>query len=196
MTNFSVQFTAPVQSVQVVGKGCRVGKPVETAQAIEEAVRKEPEPVAVTTISTEAVESALGEVVNQLKAQQSELHEFAARYAVEILRVFLISSDEVIEQRLRDNVLRMLDQPGPLEVLKVSVHSSCHSSMQKWILESDIPTRFNCTPEVLVDDQLSPGDCSVDVGQNLRLASLEQQLQLVESRLMQTVRAKREEGLS
>jgi flagellar biosynthesis/type III secretory pathway protein FliH len=102
--------------------------------------------------------------------------------------VFLNSTDEIIEQRLRENVTRVLDQPDAYSEATLFVHSDCHDAIQQWLLDSGSFESIECEVKVTVDDQLSPGDCRVNFGNSGRLASFEEQLKLVSARLKQTVR--------
>lgn len=189
MSNFSVQFDAPINAVQIAGEMYPELLTSETADVEID----DPESQIIETNSdiaetTKRIEAALKDVLMELLSQRTAFQAAAADYALEIVHVFLRSTDEITQQRLRENVARVLDSPDTCSVANLYVHPSCRESIEQWIAESELSDRFEGQLMVLVDEQLSPGDCRVDFGQSGRLAALDEQMKLVATRLKQTIR--------
>ena len=134
------------------------------------------------------VEAALTDVLAELSSQRTAFQAAAANYALEIVHVLLGSTSEIIEQRLQENVARVLHDPDAFTVANLYVHSTCRDSIEQWIQKSELTDRLEGKLKILVDEKLSPGDCRVDFGQSGRLASLDEQLKLVAARLKQSIR--------
>lgn len=195
MPNFTIQFDAPLKSAKAAGAvradhtDAANQSTIAPDDVAAEPVAELPvQPtVAVTPESGTAIEAAIKGVLAELSSQRNHLEATAAKYAVEVVRVFLGSTDELIEQRLQQNILRVLDRPETATA-QLFVHSQCRESIQSWILENSEIQTLEVAIEVLVDDDLEAGDCRIDFGQSGRLAAMEQQLALVESKLQQAIR--------
>lgn len=194
MSKFAIQFDSPLTSADAAARNVRVAvtsklvgarvqkdepKPAES-EAEPDSNTPDPEHLA-------AIDIAIKQAQAELSSQNQLLQSTAAKFALEIAKVVLGSTDELIEQRLQQNVLRVMQRPDATTA-KLYVHSTYRESIQQWLTDSSKAQLPEVDIEILVDDDLIPGDCRVDFGQSGRLASLEEQLKLVESRLHQSIR--------
>ena len=193
MARFEIQFSTPMTSAKIAGVNDYVNvvsQSVSTPEKVPTQAEASPqaEPTVASTSQTiDSIRSALEKAVTESSDQHALLQSLAARYAVEVARVFLGSMDELIEQRLQQNVLHVLQHPDAI-IVKLFVHPSCRESIKEWLDENGDLRIPNLGIEVMADDGLAPGDCRVDFGRSGRLASLEEQLKLVESRLRDSIR--------
>ena len=109
------------------------------------------------------------------------MRSLAIDYAIQAVTIILSSDDELVEERLRKNLLRIFESADEFEAAKVYVHPQqmdCVSGL------------LNTTEGIdfLIDTSLEPGDCRVDFGASGRIANLENQLTLIKNRLEQAIR--------
>ncbi len=192
MQGFNVRFDSPLISAAMAGAESIVSEAPKVAPAptniAKPAPKPSPPPVDLAMQTLDAIKNELRKTTAELSSQHAALQSTAASYAIEIVRVFLGSTSDAVEQRLQQNVIRVLQHPDAV-IVKLHVHSSCHESIKRWLNEESDLLIPDLAIEVLEDDSLSPGDCRVDFGQSGRLASLEDQLKLVESKLRDSIRA-------
>ena len=177
MPNFTVQFDAPVVATKVEGNRYAVGTPVETTIADAD---ESSGGAAVSAILT-SIQQKLHEVHSEIKNQNQTMRSLAIDYAIQAVTIILSSDDELVEERLRKNLLRIFESADEFEAAKVYVHPQqmkCVSGL------------LNTTEGIdfLTDTSLEPGDCRVDFGASGRIANLENQLTLIKNRLEQAIR--------
>ncbi len=190
MSTFTIEFDSLLIAAGTADEIDRVRMPIEiVTEPLSAPTTSAPaQPVPDFTLTTTAIETALKNVFAELSSQHAALQTTAGNYAVEIVRVLLGSTEDIIEQRLRQNVARVLDHPDECSVAKLFVHSTNRDAIENWLLKSESFKSLDATIEVQADNELKPGDCRVDFGQSGRLAALDEQLKLVESRLKQMIR--------
>jgi flagellar biosynthesis/type III secretory pathway protein FliH len=177
MPNFTVQFDAPVVATKVEGNLYAVGTPIE--RTIADAGESSGG-AAVSAILT-SIQQELHEVHSEIKNQNQTMRSLAIDYAIQAVTIILSSDDELVEERLRKNLLRIFESADEFEAAKVYVHPQqmdCVSGL------------LNTTEGIdfLIDTSLEPGDCRVDFGASGRIANLENQLTLIKNRLEQAIR--------
>lgn len=194
MTEFSIHFAAPLVAVSIDSSlSFQLEESnIEVEPSQKEPVQTEqlaaPEPEAELSVAPNSsaeiiaeIEKAVATICQKIEQQEQQLLAQASTLAIEVARVILDSSPEIIEARLTANLNRILfDEPLSIGT-KVFSHSDCLPAMRTYF-SAESSYSINDL-EFAADDELPPGDCRIEFGESGRRANLKNQLEVIKHKL-------------
>lgn len=177
MPNFVINLDSPLKTV--IPKGSPIPPDVNVESRTVETTRSYGAGLVATA---KAIEESVLRIRTTIESQQNQIETFALAFATEFVRTVLGTVDELIQQRLERAVSLALEDVDSELPPKVFVHPSCLQHIQAWLSSN---TEFEI--EVLPDEALIAGDCRVEFGNEGLLASLDSQLELIQTKLLRSI---------